>query len=82
MYFTKKWRAESPHPALEFENYKPRLKISIFKYISWLNSSFFGGDYRGFLKEGVGTYLRLAQMLPLNLPIYVSSHPESMVPSW
>jgi hypothetical protein len=44
MYFTKKWRAETPDPVLKFEIFKPWLKISIFKYISWLNGSFFGGD--------------------------------------
>jgi hypothetical protein len=42
---------------LEFDNFKPRLKRGIFKCISWLNGSFFGGDDRGFLKEGVKTYL-------------------------
>jgi hypothetical protein len=28
----------------------PRLKSGIFKCISWLNDSFFGGDDRGFLR--------------------------------
>ncbi len=51
IYFTKKWRAETLQPGLEFDNYKPRLKIGIFKCISWLNVSFFGGDDRGILLE-------------------------------
>ncbi len=34
--------------------FKPLLKRSIFKCISWLNGSF--GERRGFLKEGVKTY--------------------------
>ncbi len=55
IYFTKKWRAETLQPGLEFDNFKPRLKSGIFKCISWLNGLFFGGDYRGFLKEGVKT---------------------------
>ncbi len=50
IYFTKKWRAETLQPGLEFDSFKPRLKSSIFKCISWLNGSFFGGDNRGFLK--------------------------------
>ncbi len=61
IYFTKKWRAETLHPGLEFDNFKPRLKSSIFKFISWLNGSFFGGDDRGFLKEGVKSY-QMAQI--------------------
>ncbi len=42
IFFTKKWRAETPQPGLEFDNFKPRLKSCIFKCISWLNCSFFG----------------------------------------
>jgi hypothetical protein len=34
-----------------------------------LNGSFFGGDDRGSLKEGVKTYL-MAPMSPLNSPIF------------
>ncbi len=55
-YFTKKWRAETLQPGLEFDSIKPRLKSGIFKCISWLNSSFLGGDDRGLLKEGVKTF--------------------------
>jgi hypothetical protein len=58
IYFTKKWRAETLQPGLEFDNCKPRLKSGIFKCICLLNSSFFWGDDRGFLKEGVNAYLR------------------------
>ncbi len=42
VHFTKKWRVETLQPGLEFDNFKPRLKICIFKYISWLNGSLFG----------------------------------------
>jgi hypothetical protein len=51
--FHKKWRAETLQPGLEFDNLKPRLKSGTFKCISLLNSSFFSGDDRGLLKEGV-----------------------------
>jgi hypothetical protein len=37
IYFTKKWKAETLQLGLEFVNFKPRLKYSIFKCISWLN---------------------------------------------
>jgi hypothetical protein len=30
-----------------FDNLKPRLKSGIFKYISWLNGSYFGGWWSG-----------------------------------
>ncbi len=53
-------------------NFKPRLKSGIFECISWLNGSFFGGDDRGFLKEGVKTYL-MAPMRPLNSPTFFLS---------
>jgi hypothetical protein len=70
-YFTKKWRAETLQPGLEFDNIKPWPKSSIFICISWLNSSCFGGDDRGFLKEVVKAYL-MAPMSPLiNSPTFV-----------
>jgi hypothetical protein len=50
IYFTKKWRAETPQPGLEFDNFKPRLKNGIFNCIFWLNGSFFNGDDRGYMK--------------------------------
>jgi hypothetical protein len=53
IYFTKEWRAETLHHGLEFDNFKPWLKSSIFKWISWLNGSLFERDDRGFLKEGL-----------------------------
>ncbi len=53
IYFTKKWRAETLQPCLEFDNLKPWFKSCIFKCISWLNGSFFGDDDQGFLKEGI-----------------------------
>jgi hypothetical protein len=52
-------------------NFKPWLKSSIFKYISWLNGSLFGDADRGFLKEGVKIYL-LAPLSPLNSPTLFS----------
>jgi hypothetical protein len=42
---------------LEFDNFKPWLESVTFKCISWLNRLLFKGDDRGFLKEGVKTYL-------------------------
>jgi hypothetical protein len=42
IYFTKKLRAETLQPGLEFDNFKPLLKSGIFKGISWLNGLFFG----------------------------------------
>jgi hypothetical protein len=47
-----KWRAETPQPGLEFDNFKPRLKSGIFKCISWLNGSFFGGWWSGYSESG------------------------------
>jgi hypothetical protein len=41
----------------------PRLESGIFKYISWLNRSFFVGVEWGFLKKGVKTY----PMAPMSL---------------
>jgi hypothetical protein len=35
---------ETLQPGLVFDNFKPWLKSGIFKCISWLNGSFFGGD--------------------------------------
>ncbi len=56
---------------MEFDNFKPRLKSGIFKCISLLNGSFFGGDDRDFLKEGVKIY-QTAPMSPLDLPTFFS----------
>ncbi len=55
IYFTKKWRAETQQPDLRFGVFKSRLKSCTFKCIYQLNSSCFGGDHRGFLKEIVKT---------------------------
>ncbi len=49
--------------------FKPLLKRSIFKCISWLNGSSFGGVHRSFLKEGVKTY-QMAPRSPLNSPTF------------
>jgi hypothetical protein len=46
-------------------HFKPRLESGIFKCISWLNGSFFGGEDQSFLKQGVKTYL-MAPTSPLN----------------
>ncbi len=74
IYFTKKRRAETIQPGLEFDNFKHRCESGIFKCISWLNGSFFGSYDRGFLKEGVKTYL-MTPMSPLNSPAFsLSSH--------
>ncbi len=50
IYFTNEWIAETLQPGLEFDNFEPRLKCSIFKCFSLLKGSFCGGDDRGFLK--------------------------------
>jgi hypothetical protein len=65
IYFTKKCRAKTLQPGLELDNFKPRLKTSIFKCISWLNGSFFGGDDRSFVKDGV----KINTMAPLQFGI-------------
>ncbi len=65
IYFTKKWRAETVQPGLEFDNIKPGLESGIFKCISWQNGLLFGGDDRGFLTEGVKTY-HMGPMSPLS----------------
>ncbi len=52
IYFTKKWRAETLQPGLEFDNVKPRLKSSTFRCISWLKGSFFLGWWSGFSERG------------------------------
>jgi hypothetical protein len=66
---TKKWRAETLQPGSEFDEFKPRLKSSIFKCISWLNGLFLGSDDWSFLEDGVNTYL-MAQMSPLSSPTF------------
>jgi hypothetical protein len=56
----------------------PGLKSGIFKCISWLNGSFFGVDDRGFLEEGVKSYL-MAPMSPLNSQMFFFSVLTSIV---
>jgi hypothetical protein len=63
IYPTKNWRAETLHPGLEFDDFKSRLKSGIFKCFSWLNSSCFGGNHRGFSKEDDTSY----QMATINV---------------
>ncbi len=77
IYFTKKWRTETLQPGLGFDNFKPWLESNIFKCISCLNGLFFGGDVRGFLKEGVRTYL-MAPMSPLRRQILFCLHVYSL----
>ncbi len=52
IYFTKKWRAETLQPVLEFDNFKPRLESCILNCIPWLNGPFFGGWWLGFSERG------------------------------
>ncbi len=52
IYVTKKWRAETLQPGLEFDYFKPWLESGIFKCISWLNGSFFGRWWSGFSERG------------------------------
>ncbi len=61
------WKVVTLQAELKFDNSKLRLKSSIFKCISWLYGSFFGGENRGFLKEGAKTYI-MAPLTPLNSP--------------
>ncbi len=63
IHSTKKWRAETLQPGLEFDNFKHRFKIGYSECISWLNGLFFGGGDWVFLKKGVKTYL----MAPVSL---------------
>ncbi len=73
IYSTKKWRAETLQPRLEFDNFKPRLKNNIFKCISWPNGSFLKGfsEILGFSERGVETFL-MATMTHLNSPRSIS----------
>jgi hypothetical protein len=73
IYFEIKWKVETLQPVLEFDNFKPMLKSGLFNCISWMDVSFLGDDDRGFLKEGIKTYL-MAPMSPLNLPIIFRLH--------
>jgi hypothetical protein len=50
------------------DNLKPRLKNGIFKGISWLRASSFGGDGQGFLKEQAKIYV-MASISPLDSPL-------------
>ncbi len=57
---------------LRIRQFQTPAQHSIFKYISWLNGSFFGGDDRGFLKERVKTYLT-TPMSQLDSPTFFLS---------
>jgi hypothetical protein len=74
-YFTKKSRAEALGPGLKFDNFKSRLNSGIFKCFSWLNGSFFEGNDRYFVKEGVKT----DYMTPIMSPLYYASAFTSIV---
>ncbi len=80
LYFTKKWRAETLQPDLQFDNFKPQLESDIFRCISWLNGTFFWGWWWGFLKDGVQINL-MASMSPFNSPALSSVFP-SIVYGW
>ncbi len=77
IYLTKKWRAETLQPGFDIYKFNPQLKSCIFECISWLNGSFFVGDDRGILKEGVKTFL-MAPMSPLNSPTFFHLHIYSL----
>ncbi len=57
---------------LDYDNFKPGLESGIFKCTSWLNGSFFGGDDRGFLKDGVKTY-QMSPMSPIKIANFFSA---------
>jgi hypothetical protein len=69
IYSTKKRRPETLQPGLEFDNFKPRLESCIFKCISWLNGSFFGGWWSRFSERG-SQDLSNGTNSPLNPPIF------------
>jgi hypothetical protein len=75
--FKNEWRAETLPPGLEFDNFEPRHKNGVLKYISWLNGLFMRGDDRGFLKEGVNTFL-MAPRSPLNTSTISGLHIYSL----
>ncbi len=52
IYFTKKLRAKTLQPGLQFDDFKTRLKSGIFKCIYWLSGSFFRGSWSGFSERG------------------------------
>jgi hypothetical protein len=69
IYFTKKWRAETLQPGLEFDDFKHWLKVISSNASPGWTVHFLGGDDRCFLKEGVKTYL-MAPVSPLNSPTF------------
>ncbi len=70
--FTNKWRAASLSTSSEFDYFKPMLKHSILKCISWLNDSLFGRGRWGFLtKEGFKTFWTTLRS-PLNSVTFFS----------
>jgi hypothetical protein len=46
-----KWRTDTLQAGLGFNYSQQTLERGIFKFFYWLNGSFFGGDYRDFLKR-------------------------------
>jgi hypothetical protein len=65
--FTNKWRAASLQP-LTFQT-SAQTQYFQMHLLLWVNGSFFLGEHRGFLKEGVKIY-RMAPMSPLNSPTF------------
>ncbi len=60
-------------PSIEFDNFKPRLKSSIFKYVSWQTVHYFGAMI-GFHEKVSQPYL-MTQNSPLDSPNnFLSSH--------
>jgi hypothetical protein len=76
-YFTKKWRAETLQPGLEFDNFKPRLKSVVFKCISLLNGSFLRVMIGVFWKSEVKTFV-MVPMSPLTSPTFFRLHIYSL----
>ncbi len=74
IYSSKKRRAETLRFGFEFDNFKPGLESGTFTCISWQNGSFFGSDDRGFLKDGVVTYL----LVPMSLLNWFCLHIHSL----
>ncbi len=63
-YFKEKWRAETPQYGLEFDNFRTPVWKQYLQMHLVAEQFFYGSDDRGFLKEGVKTYL-MAPMSPL-----------------
>ncbi len=78
VYFTKKQRAVTLQPCLEFDNLKPRLKRGIFNCISWLAERLvFLGWWSSFSERRRKNVPYVFTVLYSTIP-FLSSHPYSL----